>query len=283
MRNFVVLIVTVLACSELTLAGGEYVPMTVAPDGIIEVPILVNGQGPFPFVIDTGSSRTVVGADLARALELPIVAKTEVISVSGREFRPVARLTASVGTSPSSSLLASVVPVERLLAAGRGVRGIIGQDLLMTLNYTLDYKRQRFTPSLPADRDRSSIELPLEVHEGRVLLALPAGAGQPPIRLVPDSGSTMFVVFGREGKAPFALEYLRGAMQVGTLASTQNVPMVRLREVRLGRLALRDQMAALVERSSRTGSDSDGLLPLQIFARVVFDMQRRVMIATPRS
>jgi hypothetical protein len=257
--------------------------MTVEADGIIMVPVIINGHGPLPFVIDTGSNRTAISSDLAHALELPIVAKTEVVGVTGREYRGVSRLTASIGASAPVSLMASIVPPEKLHSTARGARGIIGQDLLMTLNYTLDYQRQRFTLSLPETGNSSTIELPLEVEEGRVVLALPSEAGQRPVRLVPDSGSTRFVVFDCGGRPPFVMESVHGAMQIGTMMSTHTVPMVRLREVRLKALTLRDQIAAVVQRSNKTTPHIDGLLPLSIFQTVAFDMARRRMIVTPRS
>jgi len=279
MRTFV-FVVTILTCSESALLAGEaWVPMKVEADGIIMVPALVNGRGPFPFVIDTGSNRTAISGDLAHALELPIVAKTEVVGVTGREYRAVARLTASIGASAPVSLMASIVPPEKLHTTARG---IIGQDLLMTLNYTLDYKRQRFTLSLHDAGYGSSIELPLEVEEGRVILVLPSEGGQHSVRLVPDSGSTGFVVFDRGGQPPFVMESMNGAMRVGTMTSTHIVPMVRLREVRLKTLTLRHQMAAIVQRLNETGPHIDALLPLSIFETAAFDIERRRMIVTPR-
>jgi hypothetical protein len=280
MRTFV-LVVTILTCFESALlAGAGYVTMTIEADGIIIVPVLVNGRGPYPFVIDTGSNRTAISGDLTHALELPIVAKTEVISVTGREYRPVARLTASIGGSVPVSLLASVIPAEKLHTRAGGARGIIGQDLLMALKYTLDYKRRRFTLSLP--EAGNGIELPLEIDEGRVIVALRSEAGRRPLRLVPDSGSTTFVVFDRGGHPPFVMESMNGAMQVGTMTSTWTVPMVRLREVRLQTLTLRDQLAAVVQRSDETAPHVDALLPLRIFQTVAFDMERRRMIVTCR-
>jgi aspartyl protease len=282
MRSVIVAAV-ILTCFESALfAGGEHVRMTIAGDGIASVPVLVNGQGPFPFVIDTGTNRSLVGADLAAALELPIVARTEVIGVTGREYRPVVQLTASIGTSPAVSLMASIVPAAKLRPAAGEARGIIGQDLLMTLNYTLDYRRQRFTLSISPDRDPSSVEVPLEVEEGRLVLVLPPTGGQRAVRLVPDSGSTMFIVFDRGGQPPFVIESMSGAMQVGTLKTARSAPMVRLREVRLKTLTLRDQIAALIQRSDATGAPIDGLLPLQMFASVAIDMEERRMILTPQ-
>jgi hypothetical protein len=178
-------------------------------------------------------------------------------------------------------LLASVVPAAQLKAAARTAFGIIGQDLLMTLNYTLDYRRGRFIPSLPKERDRSSVELPLEVQDGRVVLVLPAEAGQPDMRLVPDSGSTMFVVFGRQGEPRFSMEPTTGAMKVASVSSTQVAPMVRLREVRLKSLTLRNQLAALVQRGNDDPRGIDGLLPLSIFSSAAFDMDGRKLLVVP--
>jgi hypothetical protein len=58
---------------------------------------------------------------------------------------------------------------------------------------------------------------------------------------------------------------VNGAMQVDTMASTRTVPMVRLREVRLKTLTLRDQLAAVVKRPCNTAGPIDALLPLSIF------------------
>ena len=39
------------------------------------VGVRVNGQGPFPFIFDTGSTHSSIAASLAAALNAPIVAK----------------------------------------------------------------------------------------------------------------------------------------------------------------------------------------------------------------
>ena len=71
-------------------------------------------------------------------------------------------------------------------------------------------------------------------------------------------------------------------MRVAALTNTQTAPMARLREVRLNRLTLRDQMAVIVQRADKTGPDVDALLPLNVFEAVAFDMERMRMIVTPR-
>src|SRR5690349_20565118 len=47
--------------------------LATAPDlaGRITVPVRVNGEGPFDFVVDTGANRTVIAGELAAELGLP--------------------------------------------------------------------------------------------------------------------------------------------------------------------------------------------------------------------
>jgi hypothetical protein len=48
------------------------VPMRLTPHGSLPViAVLVNGQGPFDFIVDTGASHLVIGQDLATELDLP--------------------------------------------------------------------------------------------------------------------------------------------------------------------------------------------------------------------
>src|SRR5579863_3436600 len=48
------------------------VPLRLTPHGSLPlIAVLVNGQGPFDFIVDTGASHLVIGADLATELDLP--------------------------------------------------------------------------------------------------------------------------------------------------------------------------------------------------------------------
>ena len=47
-------------------------PMRLTPHGSLPViAVLVNDQGPFDFIVDTGASHLVIGQDLATELDLP--------------------------------------------------------------------------------------------------------------------------------------------------------------------------------------------------------------------
>src|SRR6185369_1812348 len=62
--------------APVAAAAPEPVPDAVLAASVdlndrMTVPVTVNGRGPFPFVIDTGSNRTVVSDALAYQLGLP--------------------------------------------------------------------------------------------------------------------------------------------------------------------------------------------------------------------
>src|SRR5215475_2064239 len=57
------------------------------------VGVRINGRGPFPFILDTGSTHSSIATGLATALNAPIVAKATVTSSLGQEIQPVVSLT----------------------------------------------------------------------------------------------------------------------------------------------------------------------------------------------
>jgi hypothetical protein len=95
--------------------------------GRIIVPVSINGQGPFPFMIDTGANRTVLAQSLATQLALPLDPNSQitVIGVSGSSV--VA--TAHVDTLDASALHFSDVQLPVLSGpVFEGIAGILGMD-----------------------------------------------------------------------------------------------------------------------------------------------------------
>ena len=75
---------------------------TASLDDRVTIPISIDGKGPWPFVIDTGSQRTVIARDLAQRLALPPRADVTILSMTGRsQVATVAlpRLTFGAGAS----------------------------------------------------------------------------------------------------------------------------------------------------------------------------------------
>ena len=260
----------------LTMLTLGSVPLTIDERGGAIVDARVNGAGPFRFLVDTGASRSIVADDLAMELKAPVVAKSEVIGSAGSDMRLVVRLgSVAVDSARVNALLAAVVPAARLAPLGRGVRGLLGQDFLSAFNYTLDYRRGRLTWD-EALTCNARGAVPMIAADGRFVMALEDGDGAP-LRLVPDSGAEVPVLFrpslarrasrpSVEGRAP-AVAPVAAVMLTGTSGGGTRAQATAIDTLRVGTVTLRNLRAYTVDRDD---DNVDGVLPLHAFSSVSF-------------
>jgi predicted aspartyl protease len=249
--------------------------------GGVVVPVMLNDAGPFRFLLDTGSSRTAVSASAVRGLGVRAVASTTVVTPTGTARRPLVPFThVRVGTAAPAGVLAMVVADGDVLR-GRQVDGLIGQDVLARLAFTIDYRDRRLIwQSLAAVDDMPGERLMFDYEGGRPIVSLPQPSASAPLRFVLDSGAGTIVLFPRPGRPQPDLTPL----EIGRLRSVtgeQVVRRVRVDALVVGRLRLLDAEAIVVPQ---TASDvlGDGLLPLHLFDRVTFDGPRRQLILERR-
>jgi predicted aspartyl protease len=243
--------------------------------GGVIVPVAVNGRGPLRFLLDTGSTHSAVSEAVAGDLGAPVVARAVVGSAAGGDERSVIRidrLQHSVLTV--SNILASVVDLAGIDRSGT-IDGIIGQDVLASLHYTIDFRHRTVLWWPDASDVRRGAAFVLEPSAGRFLVALP----QPNtvLRLVPDSGASALLLF-EEGGEGLPVTILPERAELRTLTARTTVRHARLRELHVGGTMLRDVAAVVVGRHESIAPDTDGLLPLHLFERVTFDGPRRLLI-----
>jgi len=272
----VLIAITVLA--PTLLAATTELSIRIDESGGVIVPVSINGRGPFPFLLDTGSSHSVVSQSLADQLALRFVARTSVLTSTGREWRPVVNVDqTTIGGAQSEGLLASVTPSAQLDVIGRGIEGVIGQDFLIGLNYTLDYKRKRLVWSDDFS-DAGGTCLPLVAQGGRYLVQVASAENDRPVLLVPDSGASGFVAYERNGRTRLALGSVGGMTSVHSLSGGQVVRTMMIHELRLGAMMVRDQPVAVVARDANDVMEGDGLLPLHLFASVSFNAREQCLV-----
>jgi predicted aspartyl protease len=265
---FVVPAAAVLGAEALAKAADRArprVPLTIDEHGAVIVEVRVNDAGPFKFIVDTGSARSAVADGLARELGAPIVAKSEVVTSAGSEIYPVARLaTVAVGARSEmyvNGILAPILPASRLIALGRGVRGVLGQDFLSAFNYTLDYRLSRLTWDAPFGCEGPDV-VRMAALEGRFVMTLDAAG---PLRLVPDSGADALVLFASRARTVSGVRH--SGATVRDLSGARLARMTTVPRLRLGGVTVRDVDAFVVDR---TEPGVDGLMPLHRFASVSF-------------
>lgn len=253
----------------LALAGpaaGAATPglrLTEGPGGTLTVPVVVNGAGPLPFIVDTGSSHTALTAATARSLEVPRVAKTALGTAAGTEWAAVVRLeTLRVGPLAADGVLATELPAGWL--DGLGVAGVLGRDVLAAAPFTLDYATREI--SWPQGTTPPADALLLDATGPVWTIELPAGAGG--LRLVPDSGAEAAVLFDR-GQWQ-GLRYVGGTRTIESVTSLSRGRRAVLARLNLAATALVELPVVAVDGADIDRAHGDGLLPLHLFDRVTF-------------
>lgn len=259
------------------------VPLSSARHGEVVIPVFVGGEGPYRFILDTGSSHTAISQTLATALGAVPVAKTPVATSVGSVLSLVIRLAdVTVGSAHVESLLATALPLSAAVWLGDGIDGVLGQDFLSQFDYTLDYRTSRLSWNDPGQIE-AGIRLALEFSHGRLLVHLPQSERcRCPVRLVPDSGASGVVLFADTEADRLPIDPRGAPVRVSTLAGAGTAHQVTVRELRVGSDTLWDVPAARVVLPADTIEDGDGLLPLSLFARVSFHHHEGYMVVQPK-
>jgi gag-polyprotein putative aspartyl protease len=133
--------------------ANEVIKFRLRDGYLIVVQTMVNGSGPFSFLLDTGSTRTVIDPDLARQLQAPAVGEAAVTTVLHYRQDKLVRLQeVGLGEASVSGLGAIVDKLARQKLLAPGIRGVLGEDFLSRFDVLIDYKQRslRFGDSPPA-------------------------------------------------------------------------------------------------------------------------------------
>ncbi|HEX4577688.1 MAG TPA: retropepsin-like aspartic protease [Edaphobacter sp.] len=94
----------------------------------IVVPVYVNDNGPFDFLLDTGSTITIVDPKLLRSLELGVIEDGTVATLTGKAPIPLAvARTVSLGPLTESKVELGVRNLAGLREADSNIRGVLAR------------------------------------------------------------------------------------------------------------------------------------------------------------
>ncbi len=163
-------------------------PLTQDHAARMTIAVMVNGHGPYPFVIDTGADRTVISRELAATLKLPPGAPVRLHDTAGAALVDTVVLdTLAFGGRSVHALQAPV-----LEAANLGADGMIGIDSLHDQHVTMDFANSTFASMPSADADDAVLANTIVVH-GRSrfgqLVLVDADVGGEKVFVILDSGA----------------------------------------------------------------------------------------------
>ncbi len=156
----------------------------------ITVPVTINGQGPFDFMVDTGANRSCISTTLAARLGLPDGGKVVVNTIIGRRTRQsvlVDRL--QVGTRAQRRVKVPVLPF-----VGTNIEGLLAVDWLRGQRLVLNMaeKHVAITSSRRDVSTPKSVVVPARKRIGQLTI-VDADMGAKPISCMIDSGAQLSI------------------------------------------------------------------------------------------
>ena len=255
------LVAAALVLVTAHVVAADEIGFRLAQKQFVIVPVLVNGQGPYDFLLDTGSTTSVVDRKLAKELGLKPLQETVIRTASGTERVPIARVhQIDVGSHSTQTVLVLCSKMDGVRSLDKSIRGILGFNFLSRFRYTLDYRAKgvRFEADEPIEGTR----VPFDASGRSIVVA----AGD--LRLLLDTGATSVFLFRAEG-----LDIEMNARAIARV-STNNGRRVS-RSGWLRRLAIGDASFARVPVTlvPQTGlaNKADGLIPGTLFDSIYID------------
>jgi hypothetical protein len=255
----------------------------------IVVPVYVNGSGPFEFLLDTGSTITVVDPALLKSLSLDMIGRGSIITPTSKTTTPwaVAR-TVSVGPVTASNVELGVRDMSDLRKLDSRIDGVLGQNVLKNADFLLDNRKRiiEFDPAgvVAAQLDGEKVNTSLittpnsPAYGSTAVRVKLAESNHRDLNLILDSGSASVVLFPDSLDQPSAS--IRPTMLVEDDAGNQKYTPGYLVQFRVGGISL--DVAAHVTAVGYEGLAVDGLLPTAGFGSVYISNSGSFVIFQPK-
>jgi predicted aspartyl protease len=150
-----ILMLSIAACEQLVVPQsgsaqpvrpGEVEFELAGPGGAaLVVPVRINGQGPFPLVLDTGATLTCLDQQLTEELALEAASGMRGIGGGIGSMGAIDLVhidTLEVGSAASRDLVACSIDLGSIGDLGIEVRGLLGLNFLKSFLVTIDFQRQ---------------------------------------------------------------------------------------------------------------------------------------------
>jgi predicted aspartyl protease len=211
------------------------------------VEVLVNGRGPYLFLVDSGADSSVVGQRIARDLQLPAGTPALLHGMTGSAV--VGRVMVDELTLGPSMIRNLEVPA--LQEQDLGGEGMIGIDALVQQRLMMDFEKRVIKVEdarRPAIRLDGEIVVTARRRRGQLILTQ-VKAADLPIEAVIDTGSEITI-----GNLALRDKLIRGNRDkfvtvevTGVTGVTMELQLARIGEVRLGSVTLKNVPMAFAD------------------------------------
>ena len=264
---------------------------------LIVIPVMINREGPFDFMVDTGSEVTVIDPALASQLQLKSRGTAALISVADVAQGAITLLeTLEGGSHVIEKPFAIVRDLGLIHAADARIRGVLGENFLSRFDVLIDYGHKLLClDQTAAMRERvhgeripmvmsQRAEDDLPFVERLVIATRLSGAGTRQILLQLDSGSDGPILFAHTKEN--ALPLLdRATAREGNLTEAQKAfATLPPQKLLIGERAMSNIPFVTPVRVARNvpPHEEDGLLPTVLFQRIFISGEGHYVVFDPK-
>ena len=263
----------------------ETIDLTIDRTQRMTVPVSIAGRGPYSFIVDTGSERTVISRELADRLRLNPGRTATVFSMTeASQIETVVIPALEVGQRTIAEIHAPALARSHL-----GAEGMLGVDSLRSQRVEFDFVREEMTvtPSRrPPERSwpRDTILVTARSLYGHLIITDATLDGQR-ITVIVDTGSQVSVgnsVLRRRLERRRRLGTLHPIQLLSVTGGRIDAEYGSARQVQIGDAMIRNLPIAFADvlpfrqlRLEDRPAILLGMDALQLFERVSFDFARR--------
>lgn len=165
---------------------------------LILLPVMVNGRGPFEFILDTGAGTSLLATDLAKQLDVKILGSKEGQSAGGKVSVSLAKVDSmAVGDAMMSDVDVGIVDLSHVgKTIGARIDGDLGYNFLKQFRITIDYRACEIRFEDPKRLERvaraSRTEIPIRLaNPAKPLILVEVYAnGRGPFQFAIDTGTS---------------------------------------------------------------------------------------------
>lgn len=265
---------------------------------IVIVPVMLNGSGPYDFVLDTADQVTIVDPDLAAELHLASQGTTHVIGISTYTQASYAQAESlQTGAHAVKNMLLLITNLGQEQVTDPRIRGILGSNFLGHFDLLIDYAQGLVclddTKQMREKVKGAHIELVAPPpHPERNLsftqpLVVPvrvSGFGERPLSLQLDSGSNAAILFNVQKQLLQWQSVSAPLTARGPDGLVSAFAALQLQDIQVGPHSL--QRISFVTpvsngKNALRKPDVDGVLPTALFRRTFISFRDHFVVLTP--
>jgi predicted aspartyl protease len=272
-----------LAGFSQSIHAQSEIKVRLVHDTVVVVSMMANDQGPFDFVLDTGTDTTAVDPSVARQLSLVAKDRIELATMNGVQTLNRSFLRSlAVGSAHVENVEVLVQDLAVFRQLDSHIQGVVGQNFLAHFNYLLDYKRHSLRIEV-AKEIRDGLEgdaTPVEYRQDMMMVASEA-QGQAKLRLILDTGAN-FVVLTRAPSQALDRSAQQNWLEV-TGSGESGMQVGHVRTLKVGSEQFRDIAVALPPAQAADAERvEDGLLPTAMFKALYVNNSESFVMFNPR-